>query len=144
MGQNQRIGFALVNVTGGLTRLWLEPIWRNAGQHALFLFEHQPAQLRRLSELGREQPENLQRESHQQLPLLEQHAVDADDGRAELRPLGSNYITYAWNDMGGSKDDYDYNDMEYYISCGSSTSGGGGWNGGNNNSSSTSGVVLIK
>jgi Flp pilus assembly protein TadG len=31
--------------------------------------------------------------------------------------IGTQYINYYWNDMGGNPDDLDYNDMEYSLNC---------------------------
>jgi Flp pilus assembly protein TadG len=31
--------------------------------------------------------------------------------------VGSQYVNFYWNDMGGNVDDLDYNDMEYSLSC---------------------------
>jgi Flp pilus assembly protein TadG len=33
------------------------------------------------------------------------------------RSIGSQYLTFYWNDMGGNVDDYDYNDAEISVSC---------------------------
>lgn len=40
--------------------------------------------------------------------------------------IGSQYVNYYWNDMGGTTDDLDYNDMEYTFNC---TPVGGNGNG---------------
>jgi len=31
--------------------------------------------------------------------------------------IGTQYVNYYWNDMGGNSDDLDYNDMEYSLNC---------------------------
>lgn len=33
------------------------------------------------------------------------------------RSIGSQYLTFYWNDMGGNVDDHDYNDAEISVSC---------------------------
>ena len=43
--------------------------------------------------------------------------------------LGGSTYEYAWNDMGGTSDDYDYNDLVYQFSCSGGSSGSGSGNG---------------
>ncbi|MDE2006474.1 MAG: Tad domain-containing protein [Rhodospirillales bacterium] len=46
-------------------------------------------------------------------------------------------IYFFWNDMGGGRDDYDYNDAQYSITCGAPS-------GGSVSASSPTGVVLVQ
>jgi hypothetical protein len=40
--------------------------------------------------------------------------------------LSGNSYKYYWNDMGGTTDDLDYNDMEYTFSCSGGSGSGNG------------------
>jgi Flp pilus assembly protein TadG len=53
--------------------------------------------------------------------------------------LAGNTYEYAWNDMGGTTDDWDYNDLVYQFSCSGGSSGGSGGNG-----TTTTGVTLTQ
>jgi Flp pilus assembly protein TadG len=142
VGENQKIGFALVNVTGGLIGYGSNQWGGTQGSTHYFYSSISPPSSAAYPSSGENNLKICSGKAISSCPSSNNTLSTPTTAAPSCASLGSNYITYAWNDMGGTTDDYDYNDSEYYVSCGSGS--GGGYSGGNNGSSSTSGVVLIK
>jgi Flp pilus assembly protein TadG len=144
VGENQKIGFALVNVTGGLIGYGSNQWGGTQGSTHYFYSSISPPSSVAYPGSGENNLKICNGQAINSCPSSNGTLSTPTTAAPSCASLGNNTITYAWNDMGGTVDDYDYNDAEYYVSCGSgSGTGGGGWGQGQG-SSSTSGVVLIK
>jgi Flp pilus assembly protein TadG len=144
VGQNQKIGFALVNVTGGLSNYGSNQYGGTPGTTHTFYSSISPPSSSAYPSSGENNLKICSGQAINSCPNAGNNDLSTPNTAApSCATLGSGSTTFAWNDMGGPKDDYDYNDMEYYVSC-SSGSGGGGGGFGQGQGSASSGVVLIK
>src|ERR1019366_5364063 len=64
-------------------------------------------------------------------------ATELTNAAPSCSALNGSTYKYAWNDMGGTSDDKDYNDMVYQFSCSGGSSGSGSGNG-----TTTTGLIL--
>lgn len=148
VGATQQIGFALKNITGGLSNYGSNQYGGTVGSVHMFYSHLSPPSSVAYPGEGQD---NVKVCTSGSVANCESHGATGTPTTAAptCSSLGNNTMTQAWNDMGGSVDDLDYNDAVYQISC-SSTSGnsqpcyGFNCNNNNNNNNNTSGVVLIK
>jgi len=144
---SQKIGFALVNVTGGNSSYGNNGYNASPGStHTFYSSVMPPSKYAtdnsdRNRETYSSQPKNC---SLQVLPVPNPASPPnassgscftsvSDLATPTCAQLGNQTVKYFWNDMGGGGDDYDYNDAVYTVSCKSSGNGTG-----------ASGVVLIR
>jgi Flp pilus assembly protein TadG len=151
VGSNQKIGFAMKNVTGGLSNYGSNQYGGTAGSTHMFYSSQSPPSTVAYPGEGQN---NVKVCTSGTESNCEQHGSVSTSSNAmpSCAAMGNATYTYAWNDMGGSTDDLDYNDAVYQISCSSTTSQSQscfGWNcpsgGGTGGSTSNpAAVVLIK
>jgi Flp pilus assembly protein TadG len=152
VGATQQIGFALQNVTGGITNYGSNQYGGTVGSVHMFYSHLNPPSSVAYPGEGQD---NLKVCTSGTQSNCESHGSTATPttGAPTCTSIGSNTEIQAWNDMGGNPDDLDYNDAVYQFSCSSTNSSSGtscsGYfshcsGSGGSSSSNTSGVVLIK
>ena len=135
IGTGQKIGFALKNVTGGISSYGRNGYGAAPNSTHMFYSHLSPpsssAYALQLFNC------NLQTSISGKTSSVNNGSCSlgaASNSTINCSQLGGKTITYNWNDMGGTSDDRDYNDAVFNVSCPSSSSG----------SQVTGGVVLTR
>ena len=157
MASSQKIGFALVNVTGGLTGNYGSNGYGGAYQSTHSFYSSLPNPSSSVN--GYNSSNNgsnvngvngaTGNNCSVQSSVVPTSGTNPSASGGSCYPnnsfqymaptcsqLGGKTIRYFWNDMGGGTDDKDYNDAEFNFSCGANASGLG--------ASGPQNVVLVK
>lgn len=129
----QKMGFALRNVTGGITGYGRNGYSAAQGTTHWFYSHLMPPSSQTYSSITKDcslqvivgGSSNSLKSGSCLSSLPTYAAVNCSDAAGKT-------LTFYWNDMGGGTDDYDYNDAVYKVACSA------------NSATSQSGVILIK
>jgi Flp pilus assembly protein TadG len=149
---SQKIGFALKNVTGGQCSYGSNQYGGANGSTHYFYTQSTPPSstayptvttdcslqvLKGTTTTSRGVTTTTFASPGQQCYTGSQETTALTDAAPSCSQLNGATYEYAWNDMGGTTDDKDYNDMVYQFSCAGGSSGSGSGNG-----TSTSAMTL--